>query len=65
MTNLAVHRDALLTVDSKRNISLFIDRIIMRKGEGNYTLFHLKDNNTRMYAPLFILMKIFFKQKDF
>lgn len=50
MSNLTAHRDALLTVDSKRNIALFIDRIVMLKGEGNYTLFHLQDGKTRMYA---------------
>ncbi|MES2516691.1 MAG: LytTR family DNA-binding domain-containing protein [Bacteroidota bacterium] len=50
MSNLVTHRDALITVDSKRNIALFIDRIIMLKGEGNYTLFHLQDGKTRMYA---------------
>jgi len=50
MSNLTTHRDALLTVDSKRNIALFIDRIVMLKGEGNYTLFHLQDGKTRMYA---------------
>ena len=50
MSNLTTHRDALLTVDSKRNIALYIDRIVMLKGEGNYTLFHLQDGKTRMYA---------------
>ncbi len=50
MSNLTTHRDALLTVDSKRNIALFIDRIVMLKGEGNYTLFHLRDGKTKMYA---------------
>jgi DNA-binding LytR/AlgR family response regulator len=50
MSNLVTHRDALLTVDSKRNIALFIDRIVMLKGEGNYTLFHLQDGKTKMYA---------------
>ncbi|MCU0470071.1 MAG: LytTR family transcriptional regulator DNA-binding domain-containing protein [Arcicella sp.] len=50
MSNLLSNRDTLLTVDSKRNIALFIDRIIMLKGEGNYTLFHLRDGKAKMYA---------------
>ena len=50
MSNLTAHREALLTVDSKRNIALFIDRIIMLKGEGNYTVFHLREGKSRMYA---------------
>jgi two-component system LytT family response regulator len=50
MSNLTARRDALLTVDSKRDIALYIDRIVMLKGEGNYTLFHLQDGKTRMYA---------------
>ena len=50
MSNLTAHREALLTVDSKRNIVLFIDRIIMLKGEGNYTVFHLREGKSRMYA---------------
>lgn len=50
MSNLIAHRDSLLTVDSKRNIALFIDRIIMLKGEGNYTLFHLRDGKAKMFA---------------
>ncbi len=50
MSNLTTHREALLTVDSKRNIALFIDRIIMLEGEGNYTVFHLQEGKSRMYA---------------
>jgi DNA-binding LytR/AlgR family response regulator len=50
MSNLTTHRESLLTVDSKRNIALFIDRIIMLEGEGNYTVFHLREGKSRMYA---------------
>jgi DNA-binding LytR/AlgR family response regulator len=54
MSNLTTHRDALLTVDSKRNIALFIDRIIMLEGEGNYTVFHLRTYEEILQAKGFL-----------
>lgn len=63
MSNLTTHRNALLTVDSKRNIALYIDRIIMLKGEGNYTLFHLQDGKLGCMPTAFTRTRIFFKRK--
>lgn len=65
MLNLTAHREALLTVDSKRNIALFIDRIIMLEGEGNYTIFHLREGKSRMYAYCLHTYKEILQTKGF
>jgi DNA-binding LytR/AlgR family response regulator len=51
MTNITSHRSGtLLTVDARRKIALFLDKIIMLEGMANYTLFHLKDGRKRMFS---------------
>lgn len=50
MSNITSHRSGnLLIVDFRRKIVLFVDKIIMREGVVNYTLFHLKDGKKRMF----------------